>query len=361
MRILLATPLYPPEIGGPATYARFLEKELPPHGVAITVLPFSTVRRLPPGVRHLVYLFKLLALGRGADLIFAQDAYSVGLPSVAAATLLRRPLLIRVPGEYAWEQGVARFGVTDDMETFQKTRYGWRLELTRRIQSWTASKAGAIIVPSSFMQRIVIGWGIPESRVHRIENALVPHEPEAVESVAAPFALSAGRLVGGKGFEGLIRMMKDLPDWSLVIAGDGPLRGFLEAEVAREKLGERVRFLGRVSPGVMQGWYRAATAYVQNSRFESFSFQVAEALAAGTPTIATRVGGIPDLVEDGVNGVLVAPDDRDAIRAALVGVVEDPDLWRTRTEAGKRVVERLSPEHIVPQLLSLITDLAHRA
>src|SRR3989344_4474464 len=134
MKIVIATPLYPPDIGGPATYSKLLFDELPKRGVDVTVLSFGEVRALPKIIRHFFYFLKLLKRGRGVDIIFAQDTVSVGFPSLWASKILGKRFFVRVPGDYAWEQATQRYGVTDSVDEFQNKRYGWRVEFLRKIQ-----------------------------------------------------------------------------------------------------------------------------------------------------------------------------------------------------------------------------------
>src|SRR3989339_1894470 len=103
-KILIATPLYPPDIGGPATYAKTLEIELPKRGLVVSIVSFSSVRHLPKGFSHLAYFFKLLKAAWRADLIFALDPISVGLPAHAVSKLLGKPLYVKIVGDFAWEQ-----------------------------------------------------------------------------------------------------------------------------------------------------------------------------------------------------------------------------------------------------------------
>src|SRR5262245_8798568 len=111
VRILIATGLYAPQIGGPATHTKILEEELPARAVEVRVVPFSRVMSLPPLVRHVVYTLSLMRYARGVSVIYALDPVSVGLPAVIAAKILRKPFALRVAGDFAWEQSVQRFGV----------------------------------------------------------------------------------------------------------------------------------------------------------------------------------------------------------------------------------------------------------
>src|SRR3989344_6965870 len=100
-KVLIATPLYPPEIGGPATYASVLEKELPKRGIEVEVLAFREVRSLPKIVRHGAYFLRCIAKGRDCDIIFAQDPVSVGLPALLASKFMRKRFIVKIVGDYA--------------------------------------------------------------------------------------------------------------------------------------------------------------------------------------------------------------------------------------------------------------------
>src|SRR3989344_3373366 len=106
MRLVIATPLYPPEVGGPATYVQELETGLPSRSIDVTVVKFSDVRRwyLPKLVRHYVYYRRVLQEAKNADLVLALDPVSVGLPAMKAARKAGKPFVVKIVGDYAWEQ-----------------------------------------------------------------------------------------------------------------------------------------------------------------------------------------------------------------------------------------------------------------
>jgi glycosyltransferase involved in cell wall biosynthesis len=225
MHILVATGIYPPEIGGPATYTVLLEKELPKYGYTVSALPFSVSRHLPKLFRHLDYALKLAKRARQADVIFAQDVASVGLPALIVAKLLRKVFLVRVPGDYAWEQSVQRYGVKDNIDDFQTRSYGLRVGTLRCIQSCVTRYADTVITPSDYFRELVSGWGVSK------ENCITIYNGVDLNVVAAPVEkptrftiVSAGRLVPWKGFLALIEILKTHPDWQLIILGDGPER-----------------------------------------------------------------------------------------------------------------------------------------
>lgn len=121
MRILIATPLYPPEVGGPAKYAQALHEWLPNIGCEAPVVAYGWVERhMPSGVRHLWYFFRLLPPLWRADVLLALDTWSVGFPGLLAAACFRKKFLVRVAGDFLWEQYVERTGEQIKLSEFYK-------------------------------------------------------------------------------------------------------------------------------------------------------------------------------------------------------------------------------------------------
>ena len=151
MKLVLATPLYPPEIGGPATYAKALEEGLPAREIEVTTVKFSEVRHLPKLIRHYAYYRRVLRALREADPVLALDPVSVGLPAMKAAKRAHKPFFVKIVGDYAWEQGRQRFGVQEDLDEFVKMPQPSRaVRVLQGIEMRVAKAAGRIIVPSEY-------------------------------------------------------------------------------------------------------------------------------------------------------------------------------------------------------------------
>ncbi len=108
MKILIATGIYPPQIGGPAQYAKNVREEFMRQGHAISLLTYRLENKLPIGIRHILFFFRVLCCLRGVDFIVALDTFSVALPSMLAAGLLRKKIIIRTGGDFLWESYVER-------------------------------------------------------------------------------------------------------------------------------------------------------------------------------------------------------------------------------------------------------------
>lgn len=372
MKILIATPLYPPDVGGPATYAKALEDALPSHGVEVVLVSFHAVRHLPKGIAHLVYAFKLFRASRGCDAILALDPVSVGLPAAIIARLTQIPLVVKIVGDYAWEQGRQRFGVTQGLDEFvvmDATHFTRSVRTLRKVQTFVARSARQIIVPSEYLKRIVSAWGIPSGAITVVYNTfngvgVLPSRDTLREELGLSGAiiLSAGRLVPWKGFGTLIGLMREvrqtIPDAQLIIAGGGPLEGELRAQVAQEGAEEFVTLLGNIPHDELMRYIAAADLFVLNTGYEGLSHQLLEVLAVGTPIVTTNVGGNPELIEDGVTGILVPYDDNNRLYAAIATLLLDKKLSHQCTENGKQFVAQFSKERMISGTLSTLRHLS---
>lgn len=203
--------------------------------------------------------------------------------------------------------------------------------------------------------------GVAERRLHLLPNVVDVDRfrpGNGATSTNTIRLLSAGRLVAAKRHDRFLRLLAALSseghrDVRGVIVGDGPLRASLEAEA--ERLGllpNIVEFRGAES--AMEGVYREADALVMTSDYEGTPNVVLEAMASGLPVVAPRVGGIPDIVEDGSTGLLFDRDDERALVECVAALVGTPDL-RVRLGAAARA--SVTASHCPERLPSLLSDL----
>jgi glycosyltransferase involved in cell wall biosynthesis len=370
MKILIATGLYPPEIGGPATYALLLEEELPKRGFEIVVVPFGWVRHYPKIIRHGVYVYKLWRESRGVDVMYALDPISVGLPALIVANVTRTPFLLRLGGDYAWEQGVNRFGITQTLDEFtaKKVRRPCMVQLLSFVQTFVSKRALKVVAPSEYLKSIIASWGVKQQAIVVIHSALYPLVVEETKeelkkqlSFSTPTIISAGRLVPWKGFSTLVEViakMKDTyPDISLIIAGDGGELATLQTKVKEHNVEKHVRFVGRISKDALGASIKAADVFVLNTAYEGLSHQLIEVMDLGTPIITTNIGGNPELITNGINGILVSFDDVDAIIDGLVRLLEYPET-RSRIVQSARGRSKDFSQHIMLEKIgALLNDV----
>lgn len=359
MRIVIATGIYPPEVGGPATYAVLVEEGLRARGWSVEVLPFRIVRHLPPVIRHFAFTYRLWKATKGVDVIFAQDTVSVGLPARIVAKLRRLPLVIRVPGDFAWEQGVQRFGVKEDIDHFQSRSYGWRVELLRWIQCFVVRGADQVIAPSQYFAALVGGWVQDRSRVQAIYNGVALPGSISATVFSGPTLVTAARLVPWKRIDLLIQALTLIPDAQLLVIGEGPDRSRLEQLVKDLRVERRVQFTGPLPRTELINHIAGCDLFLLASAFESFSFQLVEAMMVGATVVACDVGNLREIITPDVNGILLSQDPSPELYAKTIqSLLVDPA--RRKRLGGQAIIDsqRFSVSAVVEALEGVLKKVA---
>jgi len=237
----------------------------------------------------------------------------------------------------------------------EHTEAPWRSSAARLVSRWVYGRAAGIVAVSSAIARLLSeGYGVPEGRVTTLLPAAVrlggppdPPRPAAgtAGSAGGPVAGLVGRLQPEKGGDVLLRAAAGVPGLRVAVVGDGPTRCALEALAERLGMADRVAFLGfrPDAARLLAGFDVVAVP----SHSDGSPLVVLEALSAGVPVVASAVGGIPDQVRDGVEGLLVPPGDPEALAAALRALLEDPARARALGEAGRRRAAGLSHDRMV--------------
>lgn len=172
-----------------------------------------------------------------------------------------------------------------------------------------------------------------------------------------PLVLTPARLDEQKGHPVLLRAAADLPEVDFVLAGEGPERGSLEALAAELGIAERVHFLGYRSD--IPELLAACDIFALPSLYEGSSLAVLEAMAARRPVVSSAIGGTDELIEDGSDGLLVAPGDAEGLAAALRRLLDDPGLRDSFAARARERVERdFTPAAMVRRVEAIYEELA---
>jgi glycosyltransferase involved in cell wall biosynthesis len=375
MRVLIVSGIWPPDVGGPASHAPELAEHLraggnpveavvtadgPPAPEAYPVRHVS--RRLPRGLRHAAVATLVARRARTCDVVYATSM--LGRAALGAA-LARRPLVVKLVADEAYERA-RRLGLFDgELDAFQRFRGGLRVRALRRARDLALGRVAHLVCPSSYLAGLAVGWGVPAGRVTVLPNpAPAPLRLRPREQLRRELRLEgdvlafAGRLTRQKALEVAFEALARAEGVTLVVAGEGPERAGLERRATELGLDGRIRFVGaRDRAGVLE-LFRAADASLLTSAWENFPHTVVEALAVGTPVIATAVGGVAEVVRDGVNGLLVPPGDPEALAGAVRRFFADEALRRTLREAAAPSVEGLRPERVYARLEEILARAA---
>ncbi len=280
-------------------------------------------------------------------------------------------------------QGLEEFGATDPSRARLK-RLAY-LPLRRAVRTCARAADCVIATDRALEPAVRSHLGVPPERVRVIPNALDLRAVDALATAADgrrvrreagigdddAVLLSVGRIEENKGFQVLVAALAALRDhagriaegrWRWVIVGDGPYRGRLISAIAAAGLAARVHLAGRIPDAALHAWYEAAELFVHPTLYEGSSLVTLEAMAHRRAVVATTAGGLPDKVDHGVSGWLVAPGDPSALAAAISGALGDPARLPAMGIAGRAIVVRgFSWDAAGAATLRLYADLLNRA
>ena len=382
-RILIVTGIYPPDIGGPASYARTLAQRLS-KDYEVKIITYSSVRKygqdknypfsvkriwkkIPWFFRHAVYAMKVFCACKNNDIIYSLSTLNGAIPSLMGARFFKKKFFIRIAGDYAWQVAVEKNKTGLLIDDFQKAKKtGW-IGFLHKVQVWVCKKADVIIVPSEYLASIVRGWGVSDDKIKVIYNGvdfkcadISQEEAKKKIGIYGDIILSAGRLVPWKGFRMLIKIMPRLSEISqlfrLVIVGDGPDKKTLESMVKNLGLERKVYLVGRKSQEELATYMAAADVFVLNSGYEGFSHQILEAMTAGVPVIATAVGGNKEVIKQGENGFMVKYQDEFNLIEAIKSLWQNQGLQEEFKKEGKKTAENFSSEKMFEETVKILTQ-----
>jgi glycosyltransferase involved in cell wall biosynthesis len=274
----------------------------------------------------------------GADLLHTHGHFAVNVVGRIAARLAGAAVLSHMHVEAAFRAGRGR-------------------GLQVALDNATARLCFAIVAVSNATREGLVRQGYPARKLVTVHNGIAVAEPaEPVRLVEAPQVLEVARLADVKGQRTLLAALAQLDATAVLVGVDleqgGAYEQELRAHADRLGVSERVVFAGyRADVAALMA---GSDVFCLPSTIEGLPIVVLEAMAQGTPVVASAVGGTPELVEDGVTGLLVAPGDVDGLARALAQVLDDPKLARLLGEAGRRRVrEEFSATEAAERILRL--------
>lgn len=393
-RIIWMVETYHPVLGGGEKYTRSLALGLVAQGLSVDVITRRSSPELPsletdggvtvhrvgsPGMGRGRKFSLVWAAGRVArrlaadrDVIMNGGTRVLALAARMAVAGNRCALALRPELNGELDGSLALWGRKSGEAT---RRFVY---VAARARNLLLKRTDAIVAISEEIGREAVRSGFEASRIHHIPHGIDTSHYAPVsalqklalrKSLGLPedriLATYTGRLIAGKGLETLFeafRSLADLPALHLVLVGSGSeqvisIEGKLREEASLAPLAGRITFTGRVEN--VAAYLQASDVFVFPTLNESLGMSAVEAQACGLPAVASRTGGVPDIIEDGVTGILVPPGDARLFAEALRRLIMDAELRaRYATAARKRMEAIFATEVMVARYVDLFKALA---
>ena len=296
----------------------FHPRYLLPPKLGMTIAPLLLALGAYPTIRC------LLRSGFDFNLIDAHYYYPDGVAAALLARWLRKPFVVTARGT--------------DLNLIPQ------YALPRRMIRWTADQAQASIGVCSALMGVLRDLGAPPEKLHVLRNGVDLERFRQLDQQAmraelglpksAVILLSIGYLIERKGHHLLIDALTQLPEAHLVIVGDGEEQANLARQIVERGLNQRVRLVGVVPNAKLARWYSAADVLALASSREGWANVLLESMACGTPVVATRIWGTPEIMRDPVAGRLVNERTAEAFAQAIRALLRDyPDRAAVRRYA----------------------------
>lgn len=344
-KVLLVTGIYPPDIGGPATYIPMLEKELKKRQVEVTVLSLSdnvhqSQNQFPDNffvsryrnkiLRVAITVAKIIKLSVGKSHIFANGLFE---ESALASLFLRKKILIaKVVGDPIWERSRNSKKTNLNFEDFQREKLKPIDSLQRKLLVWSLNRFNRIICPGIGLKKSVIKWGV-KREISYIPNGVEIPKTSHSNKKTYDF-ITVSRLVPWKNIEFLINYISN-SNLKLLVLGDGPelqnLKSLAEAKNAN------VDFLGHVSTNKVLSFMQQSRYFVQLSSYEGMSFSLLQALSIGMVVIASDCQGNANVITNNVNGFLIPLGDLNSIGNVLRKIENSPEIFEQISSNAKNL------------------------
>jgi glycosyltransferase involved in cell wall biosynthesis len=343
MNLTLVSGIYPPDIGGPATYIPGLAQYLSESQENVRVISLTNgescrvqnswvtylVSRKSRRIRRLINVMVSI-LKIETDVFFVNGMHE----EVAIANIItRKPVIAKIVGDPVWERARNNGSKHLNIQAFNGSNMEWRHRLQRRLLTWSLNQFQTIICPSNELVSLVKSWGV-RTPVQYLPNGVDPSKLELLNPSYEVVAIS--RLVTWKNLDLLIEASAKL-GVRLAIAGEGPEEHKLK-DLARN-LGANVQFCGALNSGEVTQILRKGKAFALLSDYEGQSFALLHAMSLGIPPVVSDIEGNTQVVVDGFNGIVIDLKSQEMLTKKLEELLQSTELQRKLGANAKRTIE----------------------
>ena len=379
MKIVVATPMYPPEIAEPAPYVKEVSKRLSAeHEVTIVayastsekVLGVNLVtvdKRNPLPIRLLKYTYALFKASYGKDIMYVQGGTAAGLPAVIVGYLRNIPVVLRFNEDEAWERATQQGLTTKSLVHFlKKPEVNFHIRVIMWLQKFALHSVATIISTSHYQKDILIRkYGIHNTAIMPIYNPapkaeIIPFpETKVLHQVAITTTLTAWSGVD-TAIKSVALLVTEFPDIRLVIAGEGSEKQTLKNLIVDCGLTNHVVLLGHISRAEQWHIRKTSQVYIETTLEAGTLDRISWSLLAGIPVVANNVSVLNEGVEDGISGILVPPADERALAEAIKKIFTDKDFVNALAQGRlKMLQEKFSWDAHIAGLNAVFKTLYH--
>ncbi len=351
MRILVTVGIFPPDIGGPATFvpkiAKYFQDEL---NYEIEILTLSdnknsninndfSVKRidrnLPIIYRWLKTIFTIYKLGKNKDLIFVNG---LGTEATIANIFLNKKIIRKIVGDPVWERAYNKAKISESFDEFQVKNYGFSISFQKKVRSFSIKKSDIVVTPSQHLKNFILNLGF-KNKIEIINNGVfIPEENTNIFTNDQINITIVSRLVSHKNIEKIIKAISDLnsPLINLNIIGDGPELNQLQKISLESNNKDNIIFHGKLNRDEIDHIFLNSDIYIQASNYEGLPHSLLEAMSYGIPVLCTPVGECKEILGNEDRGyILDLPVSKNNIKSKISQIIGEKDIANKKGEKGK--------------------------
>ena len=355
MNILITVGIFPPDIGGPASFVPKISNFLIENGHNVKIICLAEVENnhtednldvirikrsnsLP--IRWVKTIYQIVKNGKKSDLIFVNG---LGIESTIANLLLKKQLIRKIVGDPVWERAYNQKKTTESFDEFQDNKHSFLIEVQKLLRNWSINSAEIVITPSDHLKNFVSELGF-NNKILKINNGVGITDIKRTNVDKADInLLIISRLVIQKNINIVIEAMKllDNQNLKLSIIGEGGEFSKLEGLIHDLNLQNRVQLLGKIDSNRISQFLLTADIFIQASDYEGLPHSVLEAINYEVPILSTEVGGCKDLLNDGERGFIIPiPPDKKIIAENIIYIIDNKDEATKRADAAKVFISK---------------------
>ena len=354
MNILITVGIFPPDIGGPASFVPKIANHLINMDNKVKIICLADEENLLLEdeldvfrIKRSTYLpirwFKTISLiikhGRKSDILFVNG---LGVEAAIANLYLRKKIVRKIVGDPVWERFYNKKRTFETFDDFQNLKQNLNVRIQKLIRNWSISSSEVVITPSDHLKEFINRIN-PKTEVLKINNGIEITEFKRSKTPLHEFnILINSRLVVQKNIHLVIEAMDSIKnlDINLKIIGEGGEFASLEELITNLKIQNRVKMIGKVENNLISEYLKTSNLFIQASDYEGLPHSILEAINYEVPILSTEVGGCKDLLDNGDRGFIISsPQNKQQIAEKIDYIYENYDIALTKAVAAKKYIQ----------------------